>query len=475
MLQSIFGGFFDTAYAVTDCGIESTTEGQIAAEQQVIARWNAEAEKAGWDVRLEQYGPALPDMLYYVAPTFNGPPVYPAPPGAPYKLERWRKLGLEPSPPTSLRLHYEAAKVNGVLIPEKQGPVISKEPDDSPSWALPYRPVGGVRFIVGDISTIKLKRGTWLSDVFTLLWLRGEEPNFASHLSYDVAPRAEYQEPYQPELATFRREAAQQWWRRLRKRKSAEFWAGLANEPVEWTPEEYWRRRVQEVREAVSYTGQYRWDGKIPTDEHGESERGWKLAAHKPFPLEYSGVLGKYREPAPTPKLRLRTHSLPWAPQTLLYEQWDRLCKIDCGINIDCPTVRPFDKELVKLRREETKPESNSDSENTGISYVAYQALYAARKKGADERAIVAGKQLRYMPDKVWEKVGDEPRGGKVIHPEGCAVRLARLAKDQEAYNAKYESLWNARPPDAPFAEPSENDAGRNGQHHRITQTRARQ
>jgi hypothetical protein len=97
----------------------------------------------------------------------------------------------------------------------------------------------------------------------------------------------------------------------------------------------------------------------------------------------------------------------------------------------------------VKLRREETKTES--DSENTGISYVAYQALYAARKKEADERAIVAGKQLRYLPDKVWEKIGDEPRGGKVVHPEGCAVRLAWLAKDQEAYNAKYESLWNAR------------------------------
>ena len=155
-------------------------------------------------------------------------------------------------------------------------------------------------------------------------------------------------------------------------------------------------------------------------------------------------MLGKYREPAPTPKLRLRTHSLPWAPQTLLYEQWDRLCKIDCGVNIDCPTVRPFDKETVKLRREETKTESNS--QNTGISYVAHQALYAAHKKEADERAIVAGKHLRYLPDKVWEKIGDEPRGGKVIHPEGCAVRLARLAKNQEAYNAKYESLWNARP-----------------------------
>jgi hypothetical protein len=35
-------------------------------------------------------------------------------------------------------------------------------------------PVGGLRFVVGDPATIKLKRGEWLSDTFAFLWSIGE-------------------------------------------------------------------------------------------------------------------------------------------------------------------------------------------------------------------------------------------------------------------------------------------------------------
>jgi hypothetical protein len=39
-LKHLFGGLFDTARATTHLGIASTTEGQIDAEDRLVARWN---------------------------------------------------------------------------------------------------------------------------------------------------------------------------------------------------------------------------------------------------------------------------------------------------------------------------------------------------------------------------------------------------------------------------------------------------
>lgn len=64
LFQAIFGGLIDTARATTHLGAVSTSEGQIDAEHHVVVRWNREAKKAGWDVRLERFGPNLPDVLY---------------------------------------------------------------------------------------------------------------------------------------------------------------------------------------------------------------------------------------------------------------------------------------------------------------------------------------------------------------------------------------------------------------------------
>ena len=93
-LRAIFGGLFDTARMLSAQEIVPyTTDEQIVAERAFTARWNDAAARAGWDVRIEQFGAA------------NN---------------------------------------------------------------------GGIRFIVGDVSTIKLRRGEWLSDTFALLWLTGE-------------------------------------------------------------------------------------------------------------------------------------------------------------------------------------------------------------------------------------------------------------------------------------------------------------
>ncbi len=199
-----------------------------------------------------QCGPALPDVLYYTAPTYKGPPVHLAPPGSAYKLERWRKDGLEPRPVT-LRLHHESARVNGELVPAKQGAIISKEAETG--WALEYKPVGGIRFVVGDISTIKLKRGTWLSDTFALLWLQGEAGR--------------------PNAAIFRAEAAHLWWQKLRKRKSAEFWAGFNPVGELELLEQRQRWRARDIRDAIVDIG----DGKTPVELQGISRKGVEAGA----------------------------------------------------------------------------------------------------------------------------------------------------------------------------------------------------
>ena len=104
------------------------------AERLIVEAFNAEAKKAGWGVRLEQFGPALPDILY----KWDGSYFRPALSGAAYVQERWRRLGQRPSPETSLHLHHESAKRNGVLVPALQGPVISK-PSDGIGWKISTR------------------------------------------------------------------------------------------------------------------------------------------------------------------------------------------------------------------------------------------------------------------------------------------------------------------------------------------------
>ena len=132
----------DTAYATTHLGFIFTTDEQVYAEHLIAEEFNAEAQKAGWGVRLEQFGPALPDILY----RWDGSYFRPALSGAAYVQERWRRLGQRPSPETSLHLHHESAKRNGVLVPAKQGPVISK-PSDGMGWAFQYRPLGRLRLV----------------------------------------------------------------------------------------------------------------------------------------------------------------------------------------------------------------------------------------------------------------------------------------------------------------------------------------
>jgi hypothetical protein len=126
----------DTAYATTHLGFTFTTDEQVYAEQLIAERFNAEAQKVGWDVRLERFGPALPDILY----KWDGRYFRPALTGAVYVHERWRVLGQRPSPETSLHLHHESAKRNGELVPALQGPVISK-PSDGIGWALNTDPL----------------------------------------------------------------------------------------------------------------------------------------------------------------------------------------------------------------------------------------------------------------------------------------------------------------------------------------------
>jgi hypothetical protein len=209
----------DTAYATTHLGFVSTTEGQIDADQRVAERFNSEAKKAGWDVRVEQFGPALPDILY----RWDGQFFRPALPGARHVDERWRRLGLAPPPLITLRLHHESAKRKGVLVPARQGPIISKP--SAKGWALEYRPAGGLE-IVGDLSTIKrVKRGEWLSDRFVTLLTQGDALRGATLWAIG-SPQAPYadQPAYQ---RTFHREASWEWDRRLRKRV---FWQEFDNE-----------------------------------------------------------------------------------------------------------------------------------------------------------------------------------------------------------------------------------------------------
>ena len=69
--------------------------------------------------------------------------------------------------------------------------------------------MGGIGFDVGDVSTIKLKRGEWLSDVFAFLWLTGES------------------EPVHPSM--FEAQARRHWEERLRQRVAGKDFADLAD------------------------------------------------------------------------------------------------------------------------------------------------------------------------------------------------------------------------------------------------------
>jgi hypothetical protein len=224
--EAVFKRLLDTAYATTHLTFAFTTDEQLYAEQLIVDAFNADAQKAGWGVRLEQFGPALPDILY----NWNGWNFRPALTDAAYVHERWRLLGQRPPPRISLRLHHQSAKVKGKLVPAKQGPVISK-PSDGIGWAFEYRPVGGLH-LVGDMSNIKLKRGEWLSDAFTLLYLQGTVLRDAP-LWQIGSPKAQWAErsAYQK---TIRHLASQRWDRVLRKRV---FWQNL-DQAFSWSATE---------------------------------------------------------------------------------------------------------------------------------------------------------------------------------------------------------------------------------------------
>lgn len=136
-LRAIFGGLLNSARILSAKQLAPfTSDEQVAAEQSVIARWNAEAKADGWDVRMVQLGP-------------------------------------------------------------------------------------GIGFEVGDVSTIRLKRGTWLSDVFALLWLTGEG------------------EPVHP--AMFDAQAGRHWGERLRHRVVSK----RLGDPADLACREAERRRKQ--------------------------------------------------------------------------------------------------------------------------------------------------------------------------------------------------------------------------------------
>ena len=242
---AVFKRLLDTAYATTHLTFVFTTDEQVYAERLIAEAYNAEANKAGWGVRLEQFGPALPDILY----KWDGSYFRPALTGSACVQERWRRLGQRPSPETSLRLHHESAKRNGKLVPAKQGPVISK-PIDGIGWAFEYRPVGGLR-LVGDMSGIKLKLGEWLSDTFTLLWLQGTQLRDAPlwAIGSPEAPWAE-RSIYQK---TFHHLASQRWDSVLRKRvfwprlDQAFSWSITQTEQAEIRSREYARSSEQPI------------------------------------------------------------------------------------------------------------------------------------------------------------------------------------------------------------------------------------
>ena len=99
--------FFDFAYAATHLGILPTTEEQLALEQQLTARFNTEAVIRGWPVRVEQFGPALPDLLYIWDKKLRK--FVPAPRGVSPVLERWRNLATSPSPNIAFQMEIAPA------------------------------------------------------------------------------------------------------------------------------------------------------------------------------------------------------------------------------------------------------------------------------------------------------------------------------------------------------------------------------
>ena len=62
-LETVFTRLLDTAYATTHLGFLFSTDEQLYFEQLIVEAFNANAKKAGCNVRLEQFGPALPDIL----------------------------------------------------------------------------------------------------------------------------------------------------------------------------------------------------------------------------------------------------------------------------------------------------------------------------------------------------------------------------------------------------------------------------
>jgi hypothetical protein len=268
--RAIFRGLYDSARILSAKQlIPFTSDEQVVADRCIVAWFNCQFKQAGWDVRLEQYGPVLPDVIYYIAPTFSGQPVYPAPSAAPYRLERWRELALEPPPQITLRLHHESAKAKGVLVPARQGPIVSKAVMDG--WGLEYRRVGGVRFIVGDVSTIRLRRGTRLSDAFAYLWLSGEG------------------EPVHP--AMFDAQAGRHWDERLRHRVVSK----RLGDPADLACREAERRR-KETRDwidgiAAVWSSALDRQGVIPTSWPVRWAESGPIPVSKPHEADKSEIV----------------------------------------------------------------------------------------------------------------------------------------------------------------------------------------
>jgi hypothetical protein len=324
---AVFKRLLDTAYATTHLIFTFTTDEQIYIEQLIAERFNAEAKKAGWSVRLEQFGPALPDILY----KWDGFYFRPALSGAAYVQERWRRLGLASPPEIKLRLHHQSAKRNGVLVPAKQGPVISK-PSDGIGWALEYRPVGGLR-LVGDMSGIKLKRCEWLSDTFTALWLQGTVLGGASlwAIGNPEAPWAE-RPAYQKTLHHL---ASQRWDSVLRKRV---FWQRF-DQIFRWSVHEAEQREIRlrdyiESSDQPIYRKPYRPSFWNLRDYREETKLRFRSGSYVRADRQHGGPLRDIlATPLATIESRLALYLLEWLtpPETQrLLERTIRLYKEDC-------------------------------------------------------------------------------------------------------------------------------------------------
>jgi hypothetical protein len=452
--KAVFKGLFDTAYATTHRHIALTSEEHLAADEEVILRFNLGASIRGWQVRLEQIGPVLPDLLY----SWDGQDFRPALSGASYAIERWRKRGLEPRPHITLRLHHESAKVNGELVPAKQGPVISKAVQDGLGWALEYRPVGGLRLVVPPGITLEaasmrgFKRGDWLSDCFKFLWEQGEALTGAA-LWATGSPRSPYaeQSAYQ---RIFRHEAGLAWDQRLRKRV---LWQRLI-ETYDEQAEEAEKKRPFKIAGLVAV---WKWalarqhieelpqrSKMVWSDDDEASPRSY-LRPYRPgfwnlrdytqlhrLKLKNGFYELCFRQKAASPVryivvtpelnvfyLRLWRTLLPSATQRCLEQIIGRrLYKIECGINFNSPYASgPFGD-----------PGDGNEK-------------FARCRSGTGSPIGLRKQSNNLCKREPWKYVRGTPHiGSWIIHPEGSAIRHARLKADMAAYNEDHPSYLNA-------------------------------